>query len=424
MVKLKHEMMKNLLRGVVMNMVLSVLSGCGTADKKQPGHQEPTDYKVKLEVVTKHWDGQFNWTQARVAAIPGMGNDGKPILIMTMQKWFVSHADYYSGLYTMQSHDMGATWTAPKEQPALGWRRGADNIIIGICDFTPGWHEKTGKLLAIGHTVYYYEGGKLMQKRPRSTAYAVYDPETDEWSHWKRMEPPDKIKFYNSGSGCGQWLVKRDGGLLVPAYFKAKGDTTNCYASTIFHCRFDGETLRYIHHGDELSLDQPRGVYEPSLAFFKNRYYLTLRNDKKAYVTMSDDAIHWQPIKPWTFENGLEIGSYNTQQHWATHDEGLFLVYTRRGADNDHIPRSRAPLFMARVDPDRLLLQKRTERIIIPERGAMMGNFGVSRISDEETWVTVGENMHPPENLNLGADGSVFAARIYFSGNGTANQKP
>ena len=223
---------------------------------------------------------------------------------------------------------------------------------------------------------------------------------------------PDKVKFHNSGSGCGQWLVKRDGGLLVPAYFKAKGDTTNCYASTVLHCSFDGQELSYIRHGDELTLKEPRGVYEPSLTLFKEHYYLTLRNDERAYVSVSQDAIHWQPIKPWTFEDGREIGSYNTQQHWATHADGLFLVYTRRGADNDHIPRSRAPLFMARVDTDRLFVLKGTERIIGPQRGVMMGNFGVSRINDEETWVTVGENMHPPENLHLGADGTVFAARI------------
>lgn len=401
---------------ILFAVLLAGHCGCGTGNKEQSEQLKPPDYEVRLETVTKHWDGEFNWTQARVAAIPGRGKDGQPRLIMTMQKWFVSHSDFYSGLYTMQSDDMGATWTGPKEQPALGWRQGDNNIIIGICDFTPGWHDKTGKLLALGHTVYYFEGGKLMKTRPRSTAYAVYDPETDEWSSWKRVEVPDDHKFYNSGSGCGQWLVKPDGGLLVPVYFKARGDTTNCYTSTIFHCTFDGEEISYLHHGDELTLDEPRGVYEPSLSIFNDRYFLTLRNDNRAYVTVSDDAIHWQPIKPWTFENGLEIGSYNTQQHWATHNDGLFLVYTRRGANNDHVPRSRAPLFMAHVDPDRLLVQKETERIIIPERGVMMGNFGISRINDEETWVTVGENMYPPENLHLGADGSVFAARICWQG--------
>ena len=401
---------------VLISLGLMVFSGCGTNNKKQANNIELPDYKVNLEVVAKHWDGEFNWTQARVASIPGMGKNGQPRLIMTMQKWFVAHSDYYSGLYTMRSDDMGETWTEPAEQPALGWRYRKDSVIVGICDFTPGWHAPTGKLLALGHTVYYKKGGgQLLEQRPRSTAYAVYDPESDLWSPWKQIKLPDEYKFFNSGSGCGQWLVKSDGSLLVPAYFKAKNDTSNCYSSTIFHCRFDGEQLTYDKHGEELSWKVPRGVYEPSLTVFRDRYYLTLRNDIKAYVTVSNDAMHWQPIKPWVFDNGQEIGSYNTQQHWAVHSDGLFLVYTRRGANNDHIPRSRAPLFMAAVDPERLIVLKETERLIIPERGVMMGNFGVSSINNEETWVTVGENMHPPENLDMGADGSVFAARIIWS---------
>ena len=123
----------------------------------------------------------------------------------------------------------------------------------------------------------------------------------------------------------------------------------------------------------------------------------------------------WQQIKPWIFNDGEELGSYNTQQHWVTHSEGLFLVYTRRGAHNDHIMRNRAPLFTAQVDSDKLHVLKETERILIPERGVMMGNFGVSNINANETWVTVGENMYPPENLDQGANGSVFAARILWA---------
>jgi len=373
-------------------------------------------YTVKLDTIIKHWDGVFNWTQARVGSIPGKGETGNPLLVVTMQKWFVEHSDYYSGLFVMSSKNMGETWTAPKERPELGWHE-KDNgkIIEGICDFVPGWHQQTGKLLAIGHTVYYYKGGQLINERPRSTAYAVYDPDSDKWTPWKKLEMPDENKFYNSGSGCAQWLVKPDGTLLIPAYFKGKEDTTNCYSSTVLHCSFDGENLTYIEHSNELKLDVPRGCYEPSLTFYKGKYYLTLRNDVKAYVTVSGDAMKWESIKPWTFDNGKEIGSYNTQQHWVTHSDGLFLVYTRKGANNDHIPRSRAPLFIASVDTDALCLIKSSERILIPERGAMMGNFGVTTINEKETWVTVGENMYPKENLNRGADGSVFAARILWS---------
>ena len=393
-------------------IMLIIIISCKT-DKEKNAFP---DHTVKLDVITHHWDSVFNWTQARVAAIPGMGKNGNPRLIITMQKWFVKHSDFYSGLYTMSSDDMGTTWSEPEEQPPLGWRYGKVSIIIGICDFTPGWHPQSNKLLAIGHTVYYTPKGQLLgNKRPRSTAYAVYDPLKDQWSPWQQLEMPDKHKFFNSGSGCGQWLIKKDGTLLIPAYFKAEDDTTNCYASTVLHCSFDGEKIHYLEHGDELTLKVPRGVYEPSLTSYHGRYYLTLRNDIKAYVTVSEDAMRWDEIRPWLFDDGSEIGSYNTQQHWVTHSDELFLVYTRWDPANQHIPRSRAPLFMARVDTDKLIVLKKTEVVLIPEHGAMMGNFGASYITEKESWVTVGENMYPPENLNRGANGSVFAARIIWS---------
>ncbi len=396
-------------------LITFVLFGITTCKRDDNSGKDDLGFTIDLNVIIHHWDGVFNWTQTRVGAVPDMGKNGNPRIIMTMQKWFVKHSDYYSGLYTIYSDDMGKTWSTPKEEKALSWRHKKNDIIEGICDFTPGWHQATKKLIAIGHTVYYIKGGKLMPNRPRSTAYAVYDPETEQWSPWKKLKMPDENKFYNAGAGCAQWLVKSDGTLLIPIYFIAKNDTTRCNSVTVLHCSFDGENLSYIEHGEELKLNIPRGLDEPSLTFFKGKYFLTIRNDIKAYITVSDDAMHWQPIKPWTFDDGLELGSYNTQQHWAAHSDGLFLVYTRRGANNDHIPRSRAPLFIARIDPEKLVVIKNTEKILIPQRGVMMGNFGVSIINKKETWVTVGENMYPPENLNMGADGSVFAAKILWS---------
>src|SRR5581483_5404275 len=103
-------------------------------------------------------------------------------------------------------------------------------------------------------------------------------------------------------------------------------------------------TLKYLKHGDEITIADGRGIYEPSLVRFAGKYYLTLRNDSRGYVTVSDDGLHYQPIKPSTFDEGKYLGSYNSQQHWLAHTDGLFLSYTRRGYNNDHIPRHRAPI--------------------------------------------------------------------------------
>src|SRR5690606_19978488 len=125
--------------------------------------------------------------------------------------------------------------------------------------------------------------------------------------------------------------------------------------------------------------------------------------------------------KPWCWDDGSDLGNYNTQQHWVTHPQALYLVYTRRGANNDHVFRHRAPLFIAQVNPHTQQVIRSTERVLVPERGARLGNFGVTKVTDHETWVTVTEWMQkggrdpviPPDNPH-GADNSVYVARIQW----------
>jgi hypothetical protein len=170
-----------------------------------------------------------------------------------------------------------------------------------------------------------------------------------------------------------------------------------------------------------MTVEIGRGLYEPSITRFQGRFYLTLRNDSAGYVTSSDDGLHFEPPRKWLWDDGTELGNYNTQQHWVTHSSGLFLVYTRKGAGNDHVFRHRAPLFIAQVDSERLRVLRGTERVLVPERGARLGNFAVTEVSERETWVTVAEWMQtwgpniviPPDNPR-GADNSVYVARIVW----------
>ena len=117
----------------------------------------------------------------------------------------------------------------------------------------------------------------------------------------------------------------------------------------------------------------------------------------------------------WKFDDGQELGNYNTQQHWVAHSDALFLVYTRRGANNDHVFRHRAPLFMAEVDPKTLRVIRKTERIIVPEKGARMGNFAVVKVSPHESWVTVAEWMQPVGIEKYGSNNRIYTARIKWS---------
>jgi hypothetical protein len=375
------------------------------------GLAEELDFTVKREVVLQHDDGKWLWFHPRVAAIPG---PERPAVVMTLQK-HLQVSDYYSGLSVMRTDDLGKTWTKPDARPELDWVREPDGVILAVADVTPGWHAPTKKLLAVGARVRYDKRGRQLEDKARAhqTAYAVHDPRTGKWSRWQVLHMPAGYKFNFARSACAQWVVEPRGTILLPFYFGPSARKP--YSTTVVRCSFDGKELKYREHGTELSLNVARGLYEPSLVRFAGRYYLTIRNDKKGYVTVSDDGLHYRPVKPWTFDDGKDLGSYNTQQHWLAHSDGLFLVYTRRGADNDHILRHRAPLFIARVDPKTLQVIRKSERVLVPERGATLGNFGAAAIDERESWVTVAEGVWNDDARKRGAKGAVFLARVIWS---------
>jgi hypothetical protein len=374
---------------------------------------EPLAFQVRLELPLRHDDGRFLWYHPRAAAIPAQRPDDTPTVLVTLQK-HLRVSDHYSGLFVLRRRGLDGPWAGPGAVKELGWRE-ADGATEAVADVTPGWHAPTGRLLALGCRVRYGREGQQLEDRPRAhqTAYAVYDPRRGAWSDWRILEMPPDARFNFCRNACAQWLVKDDGTLLVPLYFGPNAKEP--FSVTVAECRFDGERLSYVRHGDELSLAIDRGLVEPSLTRFGGRYYLTLRNDRAGYVTAGDDSLHWRPIREWTFDDGNPLGSYNTQQHWLAHSDGLFLVYTRRGANNDHVMRHRAPLFIGRVDPERLCMLRRTERVLVPERGAELGNFGAAAVSARESWVTVSEGLVTDSARKRGADRSTFIARVIWS---------
>jgi len=409
--------MRNTNQRVQIGVLMLIVLGFGLSDNPTSAADppfKPLPFDVKLDVVKQELSPAFCWFHPRVAAAPGFGRDGQPAVVMTIQK-HLHVSDFYSGLWMMRTDDLGKTWTGPTEIPELAWETEPNGIIHGVADVTPGWHAPTGKIIALGCTVRYSKAGQQLSdvRRFSQTAYAVCDPKANQWTKWRILEMPDDDKFNMARNACSQWLVQPDGSLLIPMYCGAREGAP--YHVTVAQAAFDGQTLTYARHGTELTLDVVRGLCEPSLAAFRGRFYLTLRNDIKGYVTVGDDGLHFQPIKPWTFDDGSELGSYNTQQHWLAHSEGLFLSYTRRGANNDHIPRNRAPIFLAQVDPDRLCVIRATEKPLIRERGVMLGNFGAAAVTANESWVTDAEYMKNDQSNPRGANGSVFAARVLWS---------
>ncbi len=373
-------------------------------------------FRLSRDVPTRLFDGQRCWCHPRAGIVPDAGKDGRPRVVMTMNTLDLSGSDVFKGVFGLYTDDLSQTWTEPRKLEPLAPRYetiAGQERPVALSDFWPRWHAASKTLLGTGHTVVYTPAWKVTHPRPRHTAYATYRPDNDQWTDWRKLEMPDAERFHDCGAGCTQRYDLADGSILLPMYFRPPGKNSRVVVS---RCSFDGETLRHVEHGNELHIDdKTRGLHEPSLTRYGDTFFLTIRNDRRGFVTRSADGLRFEPMRPWTFDDGSDLGNYNTQQHWVTHSEGLFLVYTRRGANNDHVMRNRAPLFMARVDPQRLCVIRETESILVPERGARLGNFGVTDVSPLETWVTVSEWMQPRGVEKRGSDGSVYVARLRWS---------
>ncbi len=387
---------------------------------------EPT-FDLKLDTISSGFDKISCWVHPRAGAIPG----NPPKIVLTLNKAALAGSDIFAPINEMRSDDLGKTWSKPIEhRDTLGHRNEPQGIVVAPSDFWPKWHAKSGKLLGIGHNVRYQNNKVMPMSRTRETVFSVYDPDKRTWAAWEPLVMPDTDRFHNAGAGSVQRFDLPNGDILLPIYYASKGETKT--RVIVLRCAFDGAKLTVKEMGNDLRADTARGVGEPSLTKFQGRYYLTLRHDLRAYVCASDDGLHFGELKAWTWDDGSDLGSYNTQAHWVTHDDSLYLCYTRRGANNDHILRNRAPLFIGQVDPEKLHIIRRSERELMPQRGAKLGNFGITEVNENETWVTDAEWMQTTgpnyadytQCMKYGSDNAVFAARILWrKPNTTWNQR-
>lgn len=344
------------------------------------------------------------WFQARATAIPQAG-DENPSILLTMQPHGMKGTHNYAGIVSATSPDLGRTWDGPKSHDELEVRtpdqKDLASYLVVPVDATPQYHPQTGKVLLIGAT--FYVDPQTQKDIPGGQSdifYAVYDPEDNAWSDWRTVAFPESFRWPYKRSGCAQWVVQPNGELLLPFYFGEHNNSIH-YAA-VARCQFDGTTLKYVEHGSQHKLDFGRGMSEPSLAKFEDTYYLTMRNDKAAYVSTSDDGLHFSEAEKWRFDDGQELGSYNTQQHFLARPGGLYLAYTRRGADNDDVMRHRAPIFLAKIDPTTHRILRQTEQIVVPKEGsAAMGNFGVCNITPQESWIVVAKRTTTPGEKNV-----------------------
>jgi len=353
--------------------------------------EEPVAGFEIQRMATFQGPADYYYMQTRGTMIPG----ATPRVLVLTQEIEKTGAHGFRDVFQIETRDFGRTWTQPKRIESLNRAKRPDGYEVVIGDLCPQWHAVTGVVLATGKTFNFADGVKENRGREQ-ISYTVYSPKTDTWSGLNLVELPSQDHqgnaFSQPNSGCCQRFDLPNGEILLPIrYCKVAGKLN--YTTIVARCSFDGRNLKYLEHGSELELSQGRGLYEPSLVGVDNIFYLTLRGDASAYVARSKDGLNYDAPREWKYDDGSFLGSYNTQQHWVKHGRDLYLVYTRRGANNDHVFRHRAPLFIAKVDLERLCIVRSTERILIPENHADLGNFGVIEINAHETWVIASEQL-------------------------------
>ena len=368
---------------------------------------------MKTEIFRVH--SGFDGTKCHVHARMGITAGGEYVL--TAQKLLLAGSDLFDGLEETHSTDL-LNWTPFRLNPGLvpvPIEEGS-KVELSVCDYSPNLHEATGKLLGTGAEIC-YDTTTMPKKKyiphHKNTAYTVYNEEIGRFDHWKVLEVPDDY-FKNTRAGSTQRYDEADGTILLPVY----GDVPEfekAMISVVFRCSFDGETLKVIDIGNAMVGEtDTRGLCEPSVSKFpKNgKYVMSMRSDKSSWFAVSDDGLHYCEADHWRFDDGEILGQYNTQAHFARLGDKLYLVYTRKGANNDHVFRHRAPLFIGEIDPKTCRIIRETERAIVPERGARLGNFGVTRVSDNECIVTAAEWMQPVGCEKYGSDNTIYAVRL------------
>ncbi len=364
------------------------------------------DFTANIRRFDTNFKGEngYCYTQARMAFSPkGKG-------IFTCTSLMLNGMDVYSGMFYSISDDFGKTWGKFQTSSTIKRFKKADNTEQMFLDPSPVFHNKTGKFIILGASLS-YTGKK--HNANHKVAYSVFDETTNDFKPQKFLNLPYKI----SGAGCVQVHIEPNGTILLPIFVKDKPKDLS--SVVVLKCSFDGEEIKVLEIGNKITHDVRRGVYEPSIIKSGNVYFLSLRNDKTGFIARSSDGLNFQEKVALRFDDGSLVGNYNTQTHWLENNGKIYLVYNRSGANNDHVFRHRAPLFVAEIDKQTLLVKRSTERAITANRGARMGNFGCIEIKPRQWAVVVAEWMQGKGGwrgvMKYGANNSIFMTEIKFN---------
>ncbi len=369
---------------------------------------------IELKSIYNGFDFESCWVG------PGTAVDSESgFAVLGMARLDLSGSDVFDGSHFAYSTDFGASWTEPTK-PDVFSRRPLESGGSTCCGVFPVWHAPSRQMLGFGHVINYTQDDVVDHHHSRPIAISRLDIPTRTWSAPVEIPVPAEIEL-DYTQVATQFVTMEDGDILMPISVSSHPDLL--FTTYVTQLRLNGTSAEIVKWGNGLSVAEPRGLYEPALMKFRGRYYMTLRNDITGYVTVSDDGFEYETPGEWCFDDGQSLGNYNTQQRWVNlGDEELYLVYTRRGGDNDNVFRHRAPLFIAQVDPERLCILRDSEQVLVPNRGARLGNFSICKVSEDESWVMAAEWMQNDTAgfgrvgaeycVSFGSDNNVFLAKV------------
>lgn len=357
---------------------------------------------IETEVIFHGRSRNECWFEPTAALVPPGRNGTDPQVIVTATQQTGNDIGPHHYTWT---RDLGRRWSNPAESQALQ-QVPLDKHVFEKHWLAPFYHRASDTVLMLGRTCFTQDqlptssikgemhavwaaGCRGLDLRP-CFIYSQWAPDQEDFAPWRRL---DTRGFFEadeivSTSDVCQRVEEQDGTILTPVTRSVPGGKA---AVGVLRVAWDGATLRIVERGPLLQCEDVRGLHEPSLVHFAGRYLLTIRNDLRGYVSASEDGLRFAGMQPWCFDDGAELGNYNTQQHWLVLGDRLHLVYNRRSELNNGVVRSRAPLFIAEVDPNTLRVQRDTERVVLPEKGARMGNFCTLNVTPSEAWVITGE---------------------------------
>ena len=364
------------------------------------------DFTANIRRFDTNFKGEngYCYVQSRMAFSP----NGKGVF--TCSSLALNGMDVYSGLFYSLSNDFGKTWGNFQSSATIKRYKNPDNTEQMFLDASPVYHKKANKFIIFGASLS-YTGKK--HNANHEVVYSVFDESANDFKNQKILKLPYKI----CSAGCVQVHIEDDGTILLPV--SVRNNPKELGSVVVAKCSFDGEEIKVLEIGKKITHDVRRGLYEPSIIKSGNVYFLSLRNDKTGFLARSSDGLNYAEKVALRFDDGALVGDYNTQTHWLENAGKIYLVYTRSGANNDHVFRHRAPLFIAEVDKQTLLVKRSTERAITENRGARMGNFGCINIQPKRWAVVTSEWMQGKGGwrgvMKYGANNSIYMTEIKFN---------